>query len=165
MAEHVAGRGRRFLNIKLDNIRVLDEDKHPHMVSARSPFQSDHPGWAAGQVGRWLTRAFDLLVRWLCGIASSVGRSSGTSSCPKPRSTHNSSRTHAGGVSNSHRHINRALKRLGVWNLADPVRADSLLPRAASRSSQRAPTRANGNQSRTQRLGSPFSSCNDSTKV
>lgn len=22
----------QFLNIKLDNIRVLDEDKHPHMV-------------------------------------------------------------------------------------------------------------------------------------
>ncbi|SCV71643.1 BQ2448_3231 [Microbotryum intermedium] len=28
----------QFLNIKLDNIRVLDEDKHPHMMAVRSCF-------------------------------------------------------------------------------------------------------------------------------
>jgi hypothetical protein len=26
---------RRFLNIKLDDIKVLDEERHPHMVSRR----------------------------------------------------------------------------------------------------------------------------------
>lgn len=29
-------RFRRFLNFKLDNIRVIDEAAHPHMVSSRS---------------------------------------------------------------------------------------------------------------------------------
>ncbi|ORY75984.1 U6 snRNA-associated Sm-like protein LSm2 [Leucosporidium creatinivorum] len=28
----------QFLNIKLDNIRVLDEDKHPHMIAVRNCF-------------------------------------------------------------------------------------------------------------------------------
>jgi U6 snRNA-associated Sm-like protein LSm2 len=30
----------QFLNIKLDNIRVLDEDKHPHMVSSARPAEN-----------------------------------------------------------------------------------------------------------------------------
>jgi len=30
----------QFLNIKLDNIRVLDEDKHPHMVSSAPPAEN-----------------------------------------------------------------------------------------------------------------------------
>ncbi|CDW99012.1 hypothetical protein [Sporisorium scitamineum] len=29
---------RRFLNFKIDNIRVLDEAKHPHMMAVKSAF-------------------------------------------------------------------------------------------------------------------------------
>lgn len=79
----------RFLNIKLDNISVLDEDRHPHMV----PAPPSSPPLPATALTRNDTR------RSRCATALFEDRWCGTFSCPRRRWTRSCWRMLRGGVS------------------------------------------------------------------